>query len=241
MTLSKLSPTFAYVGPELKEGPLPALFYFALTAEKSLATDPFNQPVIALQNLPLRVFSITLPHHGGNIKEQEAVKFWAEELADGSNFLDDFLKETIQTVDHLVKEGWIDIEHLGTMGLSRGGFIAAHLAARDSRFKTLLGFAPLTSLEISEWDLISIADKLSEKKIRFYIGNRDERVGTKTCFEFIEAVTEASFLSGIRSPNIELILFPSIGHKGHGTPPEVFLAGANWISNQVLQKDLDAS
>lgn len=232
MKLRKISSTLSYIGPGLDEGPLPALFYFALTAEKNLTCDPFNQPVVALQNLPMRVFSITLPYHGGDIKEQEAVDHWRKELEKGSNFLDEFLDETIQTVDRLVQEGWIDTKHISAMGLSRGGFIAAHLAARDPRFKTLLGFAPLTTLRVSKWDLISITDKLSDRTIRFYIGNRDERVSTKSCFEFIEAVTEASFQNGIRSPEVELIIFPSIGHKGHGTPPEIFSAGADWYKKR---------
>ncbi|MEK7340133.1 MAG: hypothetical protein AABZ92_05425, partial [Verrucomicrobiota bacterium] len=47
-----------YLGPSVDLGPLPAVFYFALSARDSLLLDPFNQPAVYLSQFPLRIFSI---------------------------------------------------------------------------------------------------------------------------------------------------------------------------------------
>jgi len=66
----------------------------------------------------------------------------------------------------------------------------------------------------------------------YLIGNYDTRVGTEKCFQTIQELTEASIEAGIRTPPVELIIGPSIGHKGHGTPPERFKAGIDWLRRQ---------
>ena len=37
-----------YLGPSINLGPLPAVFYFALSATDSLSLDPFDQPAVYL-------------------------------------------------------------------------------------------------------------------------------------------------------------------------------------------------
>ena len=79
--------------------------------------------------------------------------------------------------------------------------------------------------------LIHLVEQLVGKNLFFFIGNRDKRVGTRECYQFIEALTEASYAHGLRSPPVQLKIYPSIGHKGHGTPPEIFRAGSTWLAN----------
>lgn len=244
---SRTSLSIYTTGPSLDSGALPSLFYFALSGRESLLLDPFNQPTAFLGDAAIRRFSFTLPFHGGELTNSRAVERWGEELLRGRDVLTPFLYEAIATIDQLIEEGYVDSRKIAAAGLSRGGFIATHLAAKDPRIGTILGFAPMTEVgRMHEWrseeeaafaksfDLVNSAGALVGRALRYYIGNRDIRVGTAACFQFIERVAEESYRSGIRSPPVELIITPSVGHKGHGTLPHTFRAGADWIKERLL-------
>jgi len=237
----------SFMGPPLEEGPLPAVFYFALSANESLLVDPYNQPVVHLAPYPLRIFSMDLPYHGTKLLAIEALGKWAGEMQRGNNPLSPFLNKVEFAIRELIKKNVLLPDKIATMGLSRGGFIACHAAARMPFIQTLLGFAPLIQLlyanefkdlqghPIAEGlELKHLIDKLYGHRIRFYIGNRDVCVGTKLCFQFVESLVEKAFHERIRSPKIELLILPSIGHRGHGTSKESFTSGAAWIAEQLM-------
>lgn len=239
-------PPIFYRGPDLSLGAKPAVFYFALSGLASLYEDPFNQPVVALESESIRVFSWDLPFHGIGLDPKEAMERWSIEWSHNTVFLSSFIRTCLHHIDYLIQENIVDPNHLAVAGLSRGGLIATHLAAQDSRLKTILGFAPITQPSVLDHEALShIADhphalkhlshQLVEKSLRFYIGNHDTRVNTEACFEFIKIVADTAFNRGIRSPTVELIIYPSIGHKGHGTPPEIFQEGAKWLKTQLLK------
>jgi predicted esterase len=236
-----------YQGPDLQQGILPAVLFFALSAQMSLFEDPFNQPVLRLSQQGIRVFSWDLPFHGLNLDPHDAMRQWAHEFIHNPSFIFDFLDLCQRNIDYLIAEGFIPPQNLAVAGLSRGGFIATHLAARDPRFKFILGFAPLTQPKPLEElksfpknsfesiSLLSLVDHLVHTHLRFYIGNHDMRVSTDACYQFIHHLTEAAVNHGIRSPAVELIIYPSIGHKGHGTPPSIFHDGADWIKKSFKE------
>src|SRR5690606_34160312 len=123
------------------------------------------------------------------------------------------------------REKFADPNKLATGGLSRGAFLAAHLAARDERFRSLLGYAPLTrlgalkefaSLKDNALDLIHLAKALSDRHVRLYIGNDDKRVGTRDCFDFAMALVQEK---KARTSQVEMTITPSLGRDGHGTSP----------------------
>lgn len=236
-----------HLGPPLGEGPLPTFFYFALSGQESLGLDPYNQPIVHLGNQPIRLISFSLPFHGPGYVNSQTMHLWAEELKSKSKFLTDFYDQVLQAIAHLIQQGIVDPARMAIGGLSRGGFIATHIAALEPRIKIILGFAPLTSFElmsefkdteipphIKQLGLAHLTDALVSRELRFYIGNRDMRVGTRNCFDFIEALTEASVQNGLRSPPVSLIIYPSIGHKGHGTPPAIFADGADWLKSRLF-------
>lgn len=236
------SPPISFIGPPLSLGPLPAVFYFSLSGDESLSLDPYNQPAIYLSKQGIRVFSLTLPAHDGFHPHPNAMSDWAASVAAGNNFISQFSSQCTNALNYLIKMGYVDPAKIAASGLSRGAFAAAHFAAHDPRVKYLLGFSPLTLLgaltefnEINDSDLSlhSLTNLLADKTVRFYIGNRDTRVNTADCISFIQALTEASYINKHRSPPIELIIYPSIGHKGHGTPPNIFSDGANWLANKM--------
>lgn len=230
-------------GPALDHGPLPSFFYFALSGPDSLCLDPFNQPVQFLHGKMIRVFSMTLPGHEDNLPPAQALSLWAEDISKGIDPIGNFLEQAAQAIDFAIREKFADPSKMAVGGLSRGGFIASHVAARDPRFRFLLGFAPLTKLhkakEFSEmqdhplarsYALETLAESLYSRHTRLYIGNSDTRVGTRSCFDFAMTLTEKAHEKKIRSPQIELIVSPSVGQFGHGTPPHIFQQGADWIA-----------
>lgn len=225
-------------GPPLTAGPLPGFFYFALSGKESLHLDPYNQPVTALAGHPIRCYSATLPFHGEELSNEQAMEMWGQELAQGAPTLLAFLDQVCEAIDLLIEKGWLLPDKIAVGGLSRGGWIATQLAARYPGIKAVVGFAPLTRLSQlvpgkSSFDLHELSDKLTAIPLRFYMGNRDLRVSTDACYQFIRKLADAGYAAGHRSPHAELILTPSIGHKGHGTPKESFYGGARWILKQL--------
>lgn len=239
-TPSKLS--VSWTGPDLSKGSLPAFFYFALSAEDSLHLDPYNQPVKFLEGSPIRCFSFTIPFHGPGYENNKSMECWKKEFETNPSFLETFFEQCVAAVDYLINQNLINSQKIAVGGLSRGGFIATHLAARDQRIKYVLGYAPMTRLRVLEelqgvghgWDLTDLVEKLTHVNLRYYIGNRDLRVGTDACFHFIQALTESMFLQGQRSPPVEMIIAPSVGFKGHGTLPPTFRSGVDWLKQQLI-------
>jgi predicted esterase len=236
----------AYVGPHLSEGPLPALFYFSLSDQDSLCLDPFNQPVAYLSALPMRIFSMTLPGHENNLPPTQALHFWAEQIASGNNIIDAFVEKVRRAIHALIHQEALISDRVAVAGLSRGAFLAAHAAAAIDTFQWVLGFAPLTKLSYAKefqalhnhpivlsLDLEHLADRLSHRKVRFYIGNCDARVSTRHCFDCLEKFTQKALENKVRSPQMELIIGPSIGRDGHGTSLKVFHTGAQWIAEEL--------
>ncbi len=238
--------TWSFIGPALEQGPMPALFYFALSFHESLAVDPFNQPVVHLANKRVRIFSLDLPAHGPDFPATHAIKAWAESFILGDDPLTPFIETIKNSIYELLAQGLLIENQLGVMGLSRGGLIACLVAAKIPFIRYILGFAPLTHLsfslefadlkdrpEVQAFSIEALKDQLCDRHIRFYIGNRDLRVGTTLCFESVKELVETAFVRKIRSPQIELLIGPSIGHLGHGTPKETFEQGADWIASKL--------
>lgn len=234
-----------YQGPGVEEGALPAFFYFSLSGEDSLCLNPFNQPVRALEGLPLRTFSISLPYHDTHDKK-EVVEKWVQEIRAGHDIITPFIDHTIRVIQTLIDQNIIEEDKIAAGGLSRGGFIATHLAAREPRIKAVVGFAPLTMLRSTSFvdvrehplaealNLLHLQEKLYKTPIRYYISNRDEMVSTDFCFQVIREYTECSYAKGVRAPPFELVVSRPIGYKGHGTPPQVFKDGAKYIQGVLL-------
>ena len=234
----------AYRGPDLSAGPMPCFLYFALSMRESLDLDPYNQPVAALDGKSIRSISITLPFHGPNFEKTEAIGNWSKEIAKGHNILEDFFEEVDEVIDELIEEKIASRVIVG--GLSRGGFIALHVAARHADVSGVLAFAPMTDLSYSEHfkgipnhpivhDLActGLVDDLYEIPIRIYIGNYDTMVGTDACFRFVFALAQHAHARRVRSPKVEMLIAPSIGHRGHGTAKETFEAGAQWVADAL--------
>lgn len=217
-----------FVGPPLSQGPMPALIYLALSDQESLYQDPFNQPVVALNGKLIRVFSFTIPGHGPDLDPTKAIAFWESEYQAGRDILSPFFDQTVKAIEELIDQNIAT--KVAVAGLSRGVYCACHIAARTQAIKHILGFAPMIKFRAApQLALDQYIDQLSTRTIRFYMGNRDIRTGTDICYSFMRQLVESAFEKRIRSAPIEMIISPSIGHQGHGTPPHTFQAGSHWI------------
>jgi len=236
--------TLYHTGPPLDLGPLPSLFYFALSGSDSLTLDPYNQPVQFLKGKMVRVFSMTLPGHENNLPATEAIRVWADDYAQKKAVLDTFLDEFNTALNFAIREKFVDVQKMGVAGLSRGGLLALHAAARDERLKYVLGFAPVTDLcEVHEFNhliddervralsAVNLSPFLIHQHLKLYSGNCDTRVGTRACIDFALSVVEHAQEKGVRSPKVELSLYPSVGIDGHGTPLDIFREGATWMAS----------
>ena len=232
-----------FIGPQLNLKKKPALIYLALSDQDSLLLDPYNQPAQFASD-EMRVFSFTLPYHQEGFDKMDAMTNWANALENGEDIFEPFLTGAVQSVYSLIEKDIIDPDNLFVGGLSRGAFLALHLMARMKEVQACLGFAPLIDLHylkefdqnplIEKYDLKKRIPDLFNRKIRFYIGNRDERVGTKTCFSYLEKLTEYAYDKKVRSPLIEMMISPSTGFMGHGTLPHVFSMGIDWLKKQIV-------
>jgi esterase FrsA len=230
MNLQKADKRTLFIGPSLDKGPLPALFYFALSAEDSLQRDPYNQPVQFLQGLPLRIFSITLPAHENNFPPEKAMNVWAERIQNGERLIPTFIEKVRESIETLSPH----FTSCAVSGLSRGAFIACHVAALCPQITHILGYAPLTRLSYApELNLETLVSKLVNRNLRFYIGNNDIRVGTENVFSFIHTLAKEATVRRIRNAPIEMIIGPSKGYQGHGTSPDVFQSGVDYLKKEL--------
>lgn len=237
-----------YTGPDLEEGPLPAIVYLALSAKESLEVDPFDRPATFLAKNGVRVFSLDLPFHGDAHNSKTALEDWARAFAREENILEHFFLKLQESLERILEAGIVTGSKFGIMGLSRGGFLAWHMAARMPEIDHILAFAPLTSLQkgkdfaflalsplLESLNLQHLIQALHHKHHKIYIGNRDTRVDTDSCYAWVRSLTESAYENRIRSPYIELVLRPSIGHQGHGTSQESFDEGALWLLNRLTK------
>jgi hypothetical protein len=226
-----------------KDSNTPSVIYFALTAKETLCLDPFNQMVQYLKGYPINFFSITLPYHDEGIPHAKTIDHWRSELLSGPDFLLDFMKKLEALSHFLEKEQLLSIKNSCLAGLSRGGYIACFLASMIKEFRFVLAFSPMSvifsddekaelikkNLFNPHWELKFFTQDLYDRDIKFFIGNRDVKVDSAKCFSFIHQLSEIAFQNRIRPCKAELHIYPSVGLKGHGTPPEIFSKGAHYL------------
>lgn len=235
---------FHYLGPSLSEGPAPTIFYFALSAQATLLVDPYNQPITSLDFHRVRVMTCTIPEHEEPKSPYDAIASWVQHLQNHQDILTSFFKKVAEAIHVMIEKNMIKIHQFGLMGLSRGAFIATHLSYYFDFPIPVVGFSPLIKLSqtkeaqeakmlTSSLDLTNFKDKLIDKRIFYFIGNKDSRVGSKICADFIFDLALLANEKNIRSLPFELKVFPSIGYMGHGTPKAIFIEGSKLLLAKI--------
>ncbi len=199
------------------------VLYFFVSGKDSLTLNPIAKPALLLAEKGYRVISATLPGHADSIRPEYIRSLWGQ----NPNLLEEFFFN----VETSLLEISDDIDGpISALGLSRGAFIATHLAARIDEINKVVGFAPLTFLESApHLDLIHLAPKLKHKEIRYSIGHNDTLVDTTRVISTVSSFMKVLSAKQLQNSAIELTITPSIGRDGHGTSSQSFENGVKWL------------
>jgi esterase FrsA len=203
------------------------LVCLAHSGAETLQTSPYRASGLEVARQGWLVVSVDLPGHGAEhrVGEPAGIAAWGDRIKQNQPFVDDLAKRVSAVVDFLVQEGYADPARLAIEGTSRGGFMAAHVAAREPRFKSLAMYAPVCDLaDVTEFHgleqnsqlqalaLSKVADKLADRRIWLIIGNDDRRVNTDRAIQFTRDVVRAAKRRKL-APAVTLIVPATPGHS----------------------------
>lgn len=232
---------FGWIG-DLPTAPAPTVFFLGGGIEDSFGGPEYPQ-AINIFGAGVLCVSIDLPGHGAERRDKEpaSIRGWRYRLDRDEDVAADLARRGGKVLDHLIAKGYTDPLKIALFGTSRGGFMAFHFAAADSRVRHVAGFAPVTDLLVLRefQDVVDghqaralscsrLADRLYDRRIFIIIGSTDYRVGTHQAIQFMERVTEAAAAHG-QQPRIELHVEPS---DGHGCPDGSYSMAARWLVKQ---------
>lgn len=222
--------------------PAPTVFFLGGAVEDNLTEPHYVEGINAL-GAGVWCVTVDLPGHGRDVRpnEPDGLPAWRYRLEHGDDSIAHFTRRASAVLDHFVAQKYTDSEKVGVFGTSRGGFMALHLAAADSRVRNVAGFAPVTELTaLTEFQKMEkehlarahavarLADRLYDRAIWIMIGSTDHRVSTQRSIEFTERIIEAAAAHGQR-PRIELHIESSDGHR---VPDLSYLRAGQWMRRQ---------
>lgn len=234
-----------YLGPGPEAGPQATVLACALSASMTLDGGPIALPAELLAARGVRVLALDLPHHSEGADPQKALERWAQDLQGGHHPLRHWGDQLEVALEELVEMG--ALTSLSFYGISRGALAAAwaatHLNLPEKvTISKLCAWAPLARLSrgkdfqqiahlpaVQELDCSRWVERMTTLALKVWIGNLDQRVGVLPSFEWVESLAQAQQRSGQRVCRSELVIRPSIGHMGHGTSPEAFQEGVQWL------------
>lgn len=231
---------FGWLGA-LPKAPVPTVFFFATTMEASLSLQGYSDGPKTLGPGVLCV-SVDLPAHGTDVRATDAHKSitgWRGRIDHGEDVAADLARRASAVLDYLVAKGHTNPTKVAVFGTSRGGFMALHFAAADSRVRNIVGFAPVTDLlYLREFQgdadtalahglsASRLSDRLYDRGIWIIIGSTDFRVGTQGAIEFTQRVVASARAHGLKQPAIELHVMPT---DGHHVPDDSYAVAARWL------------
>ena len=231
----------------------PTLFMLAGTIDGTLGSAYFRQCGNELGELGYLVVSIDIPCHGTQTGEGQSVGLsgWSHRVGNGEDIVEESNARLSAVLDDLIKTGLADPDRIAVAGTSRGGFLAIHFAAHDTRVKCAAGFAAVTDLAalsefrerqenelVKKLSLINQAEKLVGRPVWIITGDRDERVGTHHAIELAARLSAVAKERDIPS-NVELHVMSE--PRGHTTPRGASKLAADWISRQLEERNSQRS
>jgi predicted esterase len=233
--------------------PSPTLFILAGTIDGTLGSAYFRQCGNELADLGYLLVSIDLPCHGTQVVDGKPAGLggWSHRVGNDEDIVAEANHRLSKVLDDLIETGQTDPDRVVAAGTSRGGFIAIHFAAHDSRVRCAAGFAPVTHLAalsefrdrqehplVAKLSLISQAEKLAGRPVWIITGDRDERVGTHHAIELAGRLSAVAKERDIPS-NVELHVMSE--PRGHTTPRGASKLAADWISRQLEERNPESS
>ncbi len=186
------------------------------------------------------------PCHGEDVRPGEPAQLqgWRHRLEHDDEFVAAFNAKVRDVLDALVKDKVTDPERVAACGISRGAFLAFHLAAAEPRIKAVAGISPVTNLlalrefadtsqrkKFEQLDVRRLAPKLAGRAVWLSIGNNDTRVNTDDAIAFTREVVRATARPDMPDGVIpvELLVAPTAGHSKIDQAHELLAA---WLVNR---------
>ncbi len=187
------------------------------------------------------VVSIDLPAHGEDRRPDEIPNAelwaWRARTERGEDILRRFTRQVSAVITLLIRSGEADPARIFIGGISRGGYMALHAAAADSRIAGVVGLIPVTELTAliefkgfpaaKRANAAVVAPALAGRPIWITIGTNDDRVGTAACVRFAQAVVAAAARKHVRN-RLELHVREA---NAHSYPPDAEDQAAAWLRN----------
>lgn len=226
--------------------PAPLVIVLAKTIEGTLGDAYFRQAGNSLAAAsagddPAVCASIDLPCHGLEHRagEPKELAGWRHRLERGEDPIAANNRRLSELLDHLVGTGVADPRRIAVIGTSRGGFLAAHFLAHDSRVACGVAYCPVTDLTaLTEFQgaeavpavrvvaLHRIAAALAGRPLWMTIGGDDERVGTDRAIALAADITAAAAADDLPD-RVELRVVAE--SPGHSTPAGAAERSAAWV------------
>jgi alpha-beta hydrolase superfamily lysophospholipase len=239
---------FGFIGGTIKpQQPVATLIIVAHGLEEMQRQPVYTQVADILAGHGWLSVVIDPPCHGEDQRAGEPSQLdgWRHRLESSEEFIPAFTSKASAVLDFLIKEGITNEKRVAVCGTSRGGFLAYHFAAADSRIKAAAGISPVTRLtalrefattthrqKAEQLDVARLAEKLAGRAVWLSIGNNDLRVSTDDAIAFTREVVRASARPD--TPNavipVELLVSPTPGHSKIDQAHERL---AVWLLSQI--------
>lgn len=233
---------------EKPPSPAPTLFIFAQSIEANLSKDEFFEVGRIVEQRGYICASLDVPCHGSDKREGEPVGLdgWRFRIENGENPFERFASQSSQVLDYLIEQEYSDPANIAVCGSSRGGFAAAHFAAKDQRVRSIIAMSPVTKLSAlrefngledhaltNSTSLIHLSEELAGRSLWLIIGNRDSRVSTDFSVEFAESVVQTSSKTtqDTNLIDVSLQVLPSLGHH---CPDRTHEMAAEWLLKRTV-------
>jgi dienelactone hydrolase len=215
--------------------PKPTIIVLAVDAVTTLQTNQRYSDVADLL-IPQGwiAVSLDLPAHGADRRTGEpsnALAAWASRLAAGEDIVEAFVTHLRAVMDGLHAAQMSS--RFVIMGTSRGGFMALHAAANDSRIAAVLAFIPVTDLRaLTEFSALQDdplvtslrTETLIPRLVRVPVWIETPATDTR-----VDAVRTLAFAEALRaaSGDVTLRVEPGSVHTLPGA--EVLAQAAEWV------------
>lgn len=229
---------------EKGKSPRPTILCLAMTGSETLTTSPYRSSGIELAKNGWLVVSLDIPGHGTQHRagEPAGIAAWRTRIEKSDPYVDELATRVSAMLDFLIKNGYTDPSRIAVEGTSRGGFLAAHMAAREPRFKAVIMYAPVCDLaDVTEFHRIEknprlqalalahLAPKLADRRIWVIIGNDDNRVNTDRAIQFTREVVHAAKQKKL-APAVTLSVTAT---PGHSSTEEMHHQAVLWLLQQL--------
>lgn len=207
--------------------------------DTTLTAPTLNEVGTRLVDQGWAALSLDIPCHGAWLFEgaQAGLNGWFDLCTAGENFVAQFVGRVNAMLNHARSTGLAHAHRHAVVGVSRGGFLALHLAQADV-IGTVVGISPVTKLtRLSEFAGYTGDEPfpLDPKVLRWYSGNmsisnRDTRVGTWDVADLYKCITEAQIAVGKKQWKL---VIGAVDGDGHTQLTGSHEEAANWIAARV--------